>query len=424
MIPTMDVAHWLWTGGASGLFAPICVLRLWPRRRAVATACDVLVVHASQTGQAEAIARRSHARLLAGGVDARLVGLKALDPTTAKVILIVAATTGDGDAPDEAHAFEARWLATRPDLSRQSFAILALGDRGYAHFCAFGLRLNAWLIACEARPLAPCLTADDLDAETLAQWDAQVTALGGGGAIAEAPAPLWTLASRERLNPQGTAPLYRLRFTSAEPQDWSAGDLIELVTPDGHRRDYSIASLAHEGHVELYVREVPQGAGSGLLTRGLPVDGRIGLRLKPHKGFHTPDGDGPLLLIGAGSGLAGLRPHILQSRHRRPWIVYGERHPQHDGALVRQLEAWRGDGTIDRLSLAFSQPDDGFGRYVQDVLGADSARVHDHLIHDGAVMVCGGLDMGRAIEKTLRGLMGDAWVEQALSSGRYRRDLY
>ncbi len=432
MTATNDSLHWLWAGGAAAAFLLICGLRLWPRRRAPLAAADVLVVYASQTGQAEDIARRSHARLVAGGIDAGLASLGEADPAAlagVKTLLCVVATTGDGDAPDEARAFEAKWFANKPDLSRQVFAVLALGDRKYSDFCAFGLRLHAWLLACGARPLAPCLTADDLDAGTLRQWEAQVSIAGGATPADEAPAPQWTLAARERLNPDGSAPLYRLRFTATEPHTWQAGDLVELVTPSGHRRDYSIASLPEEGHVELYVREVVgadglPGQGSSLLIHDLAVGAAIGLRIKRHKGFHAPDGDGPLLLIGAGSGLAGLRPHVLGARRRKTWLVYGERHPQRDGALVSPLEAWRADGTIDRLALAFSQPDHGHGRYVQDALAAEGARVGDHLTHNGAVMVCGGLDMGRAVERTLRGLMGDAWTDLAISSGRYRRDLY
>ena len=432
MIPTTEISHWLWSGGAGLLFLLVCTLCLWPRRRAVLTACDVLVIYASQTGQAEAIARRGQAELAAGGIDAQVRSLGAVTPTdlaAARTILVVASTTGEGDAPDEARAFEARGFTTRPDLSKQSFAVLALGDRKYDQFCAFGLRLHTWLETCGARPLAPCLTVDDLDRDTLQSWNALVTQLGGTATAAEAPPPLWTLTARDRLNPEGSAPLSRLAFVPQEPQSWAAGDLVEVVTRGGHLRDYSIASLPDEGHLILYVREVigadgTPGYGSGMLLHDLAVGDVTGLRLKSHKGFHAPAGDGPVLLIGAGSGLAGLRPHILQSRRRQSWVIYGERHPQRDGALVRDLEALRDKGMIKRLTTAFSQPDNGANLYVQDALAAEGARVTDHLTHDGAVMVCGGLDMGRAVEKTLRGLMGDAWVDQALSSGRYRRDLY
>ena len=429
--PTLDISHWLWSGGAALLFLILCGLCLRPRPRPAVTACDVLILFASQTGQAEAIARRTQAELAAGGIDVRLMSLGKADPAdlaAAKTLLAIASTTGEGDAPDDARAFEARGFGAHCDLSGQTFAVLALGDRKYDRFCAFGLRLHDWLAGCGARPLGPCLTADDLDRETLMQWDAQVMHLGGTATAAEAPPPLWTLDARERLNPEGTAPLSRLTFTPIEPQTWAAGDLVEVVTRDGHLRDYSIASLPEDGHLLLYVREVrtPEGVpghGSGLLLHDISPGDTIGLRLKSHQGFHAPQGDGALLLIGAGSGLAGLRPHILQSK-RRTWVVYGERHPLRDGALVRELEALKGDGTIARLSLAFSQPDNGETRYVQDALAAEGARVCDHLIHDGAVMVCGGLDMGRAVEKTLRGLMGDAWTDQAIAGGRYRRDLY
>ena len=245
----------------------------------------------------------------------------------------------------------------------------------------------------------------------------------------EPEAPPWTLSARERLNPDGGAPLYRLRLAPPVACEWQAGDLAEVETKDGHRRDYSIATLPGESHVELYVREAVgpdglPGKGSGLLLHDAPVGGQIRLRLKSHKAFRAPAGDGPLLLIGAGSGLAGLRAHILASRRRRPWLIYGERHPVRDGALIAEARDWLATRALSRLSLAFSQAGDGTKTYVQDVLNAEGARVYDHLIHDGAVLVCGGLDMGRAVERTLRGLMGDGWIDDALASGRYRRDLY
>ena len=153
--PTTDELHWLWAGASALLFLLICAACLWPRRRTIVVAGDMLVVYASQTGQAEAIARRTQAQLAGGGVEATLASLSQVDPTTlagAKTILCVASTTGEGDAPDEARAFEARWFAAHPDLSRQNFAVLALGDRKYDPFCAFGLRLHAWLDTCGARP--------------------------------------------------------------------------------------------------------------------------------------------------------------------------------------------------------------------------------------------------------------------------------
>jgi len=429
---THDMTRLLWSGASVLAFGGLCWARLKPKAAIRSARCAVRVLYASQTGQAEAIARRTHARLIAGGIDASLMSLARADAQalqSAQSLLVVASTTGEGDAPDDGRFFERRLMAHRPDLSGQAFAVLALGERKYDAFCAFGLRLHDWLAGCGARPLGDCLTADDLDAPTLWRWDDLAGALGAAATPAEAPAPAWTLVSRQRLNPHGAAPLYRLRLTPEIACAWQAGDLAEVETRDAHRRDYSIASLPEEGHIELYVREATgpdglPGKGSALLLHETLEGGRIGLRIKSHGGFHAPEGDGPLLLIGAGSGLAGLRAHVLSSRRRKPWLVYGERHPEQDGVLPNEARAWLSDGKLSRLGLAFSRPDEGVGRYVQDVLNAEGARVYDHLIHDGAVLVCGGLAMGLAVERTLRGLMGDAWVEKAFLSGRYRRDLY
>jgi sulfite reductase (NADPH) flavoprotein alpha-component len=428
---THDPARIAWA--ATSLLALIALswARLRPAPRPKATPCAIYVLYASQTGHAEDLARRTFARLIKGGADARLASLADVDLAVlhgAQTLLIIAATTGDGDAPDQGRAFEPL-LAARPDLTRQSCAVLALGDRAYPAFCAFGLRVHAALQACGAQMLAPCLTADDLDAASLRRWDELLDDLGAGAAPLEPEAPLWTLCARQRLNPDSAHPIYRLRLRPHLACEWQAGDLIELETHDGHHRDYSIASLPGEGHVELYVREVmtPQGLpgkGSGALLHGAAVGENYRLRLKSHANFHTPDEGGPLLLIGAGSGLAGLRAHIFGARATAIWLIYGERHPQRDGDLPAEARAWLAQGKLSRLDLAFSQPDAGEGVYVQDALVAQGARVHDHLVHDGAVLVCGGLAMGQAVDRALRALMGDVWIENALAAGRYRRDLY
>jgi sulfite reductase (NADPH) flavoprotein alpha-component len=393
-----------------------------------------LVLYASQTGQSESIAGVTAARLKVGGrkaaaVSARDVTVEAL--TSCKRLLVVAATAGEGEAPDDALRFEQAVMAQPLDMSATAFAVLALGDRSHGHFCAFGHRLDAWLQTCGAQVLRPCLEVDDLDPAALSQWQAFLDSLGAGTASEEADTTFWRLKDRRVLNPDSPAQkLYQVDLVpdGALPS-WQAGDLAEIILPDGRRRDYSIASLPLEGVLRLYVRQVVRedgrfGEGSGRLTDGLHAHERIKLRLKSHDGFHTPPGSGPLLLIGAGSGLAGLRPHILQAcAARRPcWLIYGERSPATDGALCEEMRAWQADSTLLRLDLAFSAPANGPGRYVQHFLA--EAEVSAWLGATGSILVCGGLDMGKGIEAVLRGRMGNDWVETALAAGRYRRDLY
>ncbi|WP_443747157.1 NADPH cytochrome P450 oxidoreductase family protein [Asticcacaulis solisilvae] len=421
----------LWqAAGVAAAFVAVCVASALSGRPKTQEGAAVLVLFASQTGQAEEIAKNAHARLVAGGLAARVAALGTVTPEQLRVaerILCVVSTTGDGEAPDNGARFEAVMDGTL-DLAGKSFAVLALGDRNYERFCGFGRRVFDWFRRCGAVALTPCLEADDLDAAVLAQWQAGLTQWGAGAVAASAAFPKWKLVERKRLNPRGSGAIWRIGFVpDGDRLMWRAGDLAEIETLDGHRRDYSIASLPSEGQLNLLVREVrtadgAYGKGSGLLIRGLEPGGTIGLRVKTHDGFHAAEGKGPVLLVGAGSGLAGLRPHILEAlaAGRSVRVVYGERHPVNDAGLCEELVRWRDEGRI-ALDLAFSRPDDGQGRYVQAVVGADVAA---WLGDDGAVMVCGGLDMGKGVEAALRSVCGGAWVDQAFADGRYRRDLY
>ncbi len=419
----------LWmAGGVAAAFAGVCVASLAGRAKTAGGGAAWLVLYASQTGQAEEIALKTAARLSAGGRDAvaRALGrVGASDLRAAERILCVVSSTGDGEAPDNGRAFETQVMSRGVDLNGKSFAVLALGDRNYTRFCAFGHRVFDWFQANGAGAMTPCLEADDLDPVVLADWDARLTHWGAGASEASAAVPRWKLVERKRLNPDGTGPIYRIAFVPENTRlAWQAGDLAEIETMDGHRRDYSIASLPSEGRLDVLVREVRTadgyGKGSGLLIHGLEVGAMIALRVKTHEGFHTPEGNGPVLLVAAGSGLAGLRPHILEAvaAGRRVRVVYGERHPVHDAGLCEELVRWRDAGKI-ALDLAFSQGTER--RYVQDRIGVEVA---GWLGEGGAVVVCGGLDMGKGVEAALRGAAGDVWVDRAFAEGRYRRDLY
>ncbi|MFT4089594.1 MAG: NADPH cytochrome P450 oxidoreductase family protein [Asticcacaulis sp.] len=429
-------------GGATAVWALMSAFTLLGGRekRLAAEACDVLVVSASQTGQAEELARNSEKGLNAGGQKVRYLTadkVSADDLQAAKRILMVVSTTGVGDAPDDGRAFEGRLLGTKPDLSRQGFAVLALGERKYEDFCAFGHRVYDWLKSCGATALKPCLEVDDLDPAALKLWANYLKEWGGESVSGDEGFRDTVLKARRRLNPESDAAgLYQVELSLAlmvdgESESWQAGDLAQIRTADGHRRDYSIASLPEEGALRLYVREVikddgSRGAGSGLLTHSLSEGQAVPLRLKSHKNFHAPAGNGPVLLIAAGSGLAGLRPHLIElnRKGRACWLIYGERYPEADGALPREMTDWQSQGQLSRLDLAFSRPENRQGQYVQDVLRAKADEVQAFRQDDTAVMVCGGLDMGRAVEEALKDILGAEWLEAALNDGRYRRDLY
>ncbi len=272
---------------------------------------------------------------------------------------------------------------------------------------------------------------------------AGVPVVGLLGAV-EAAAPAatlyhpWRIVAREHLNPLGESEeavpgLYRIALQpeAGDLPDWQAGDLFEISTPTGHRRDYSVASLPDEGGVTLLVREVRddegrRGEGSGLLIETVPVNGIVSARLRDHKPFHAPSGDGPVVLIAAGSGFAGVRPHAIEAMRsgRKVWLILGERRPDIDARTTAEAQGWADENKIARLDLAYSRISDGRGRYVQHVVAAEGDALARYLGDDGAIMLCGGLAMGKSVESALEQALGAAWIDAARTAGRYHSDLY
>jgi sulfite reductase (NADPH) flavoprotein alpha-component len=451
-LPDVSAARLAGAALAAAAWAALCAATAWRgrrrRRAASAAGAPVLVVHASQTGTAAGLAQRSAQALRGGGLAARVVALGDLEPATlasARLALFVASTCGEGDAPDAAAPFVRGAMAASPppDLARLRFAVLALGDRRFADFCAFGRRLEDWLRAAGAQALFERLDADGLDAATLDRWQhelGRLASLDGPADLgsADAPSPArWRLESREQVNAGSAgAPVYRLVLApppGAAPH-WESGDLAQLHAPgDPRPRTYSIASVADDGRMHLLVRQARRpdgtlGAASGWLTRGARIGDDLTLGLRPHPGFRL-DGNAarPLILVGNGTGIAGLRGHLRarQLAQAGPnWLVFGERESAFDFHFRDEIESWRAGGLLARLDLAFSR-DQARKVYVQDRLRAAAAELRAWIGYGAAIYVCGSLrGMAAGVEEALEHALGRETLDALIAGGRYRRDVY
>ncbi len=165
---TAEQRAWL-NGLLAGMFssAPQAAIEAKPSRR-------IAVLYASQSGTAEGQARKLARELKAQGHTPAVATLAGYTPAALAAescALILASTYGNGDAPDGVGPFyEQLCLEHFPRMEKLSYAIFALGDRHYEHFCKFGKDLDARLAALGANRLADRVDCDvDLD-EPFAQW--------------------------------------------------------------------------------------------------------------------------------------------------------------------------------------------------------------------------------------------------------------
>ena len=409
----------------------------------------LLVAYASQTGYAELLAAQTAESLRAGGLTVRVASLEQLDTARLSAyrrMLFVVSTYGEGDPPDAAAAFAGQMQRSESAtaLSGTQYAVLALGDREYAQFCGFGHRLNDWLHAQGATPLFDLVEVDNDDPAALRHWQHHLGLLAGRSDLPDWQAPVyepWRLTQRRLLNPASQGgPCYLLTLTPPPGQtaQWLAGDIAE-IGPRHERggpllahREYSIASVPEDGAIQLLVRQMRGadgglGVGSGWLTHIAHVGDQIDLRVRTNRNFHAPTDERPLVLIGNGTGLAGLRALIKARRaagHRRNWLLFGERNAAHDAFCADEIAAWREDGTLERVDTVYSR-DQADRRYVQHRLLETADTLRAWVAAGAAVYVCGSLQgMAAGVDAALQDILGDDTLQALQHGGRYRRDVY
>ncbi|QXO73404.1 diflavin oxidoreductase [Morganella morganii] len=157
----------------------------WCRERAEETqpaaiqeAADILLIAASQTGNARRVAESLRDQLFSAQRAVRLVNAGDISLTGfpgSPLVVLICATTGDGDAPEEAlPLFHFLHSVQAPLLTDTRYAVLALGNRAYPQFCQAGKNFDNRLRALGAQRLLPRAEADSDYQTTADNWISQL----------------------------------------------------------------------------------------------------------------------------------------------------------------------------------------------------------------------------------------------------------
>ena len=226
---------------------------------------------------------------------------------------------------------------------------------------------------------------------------------------------------------------------------WQAQEFIDALrklTP----RLYSIASSPDanpdEAHLTVAVVRYEQfgrshwGSASNFLIGGAES---VPIYVEPNDHFRLPaEGDTPVIMIGAGTGIAPYRAFV---EHRREhghkgdnWLIFGDRNFSSDFLYQLEWLRYRKEGLLRHLDVAFSR-DQQDKIYVQHRILEQAKRVYSWLERGAHIYVCGDADrmagdVNQALYSALQsegGLSDEraaTYLSELKSAHRYQRDVY
>ena len=213
-------------------------------------------------------------------------------------------------------------------------------------------------------------------------------------------------------------------------------------------RLYSIASsplaAGEEAHLTVStVRftlhgEPRAGVASGHIAERLGDDATLPVFIQPNPHFRLPEPERPILMIGAGTGVAPYRA-FMQHREAlgasgRSWLVFGDRNFRTDFLYQTEWQTLLRDKVLTRMDVAFSR--DGLQKhYVQHRLMEHAAEVFAWIEDGACVYVCGdATHLAPDVHETLatilveQGRLDRDEAEDRLKvlarEHRYQRDVY
>lgn len=224
--------------------------------------------------------------------------------------------------------------------------------------------------------------------------------------------------------------------------------LLGLLRPLPGRL-YSVASSlkAHPGEAHLLVGTVRweshghkrKGVASTYLADRRKVGATARIYVKPNRHYRLPeDGDKPIIMIGAGTGVAPYRAFIEErietGAKGKSWLFFGERNFTNDFLYQLEWQDHLAAGALSRIDVAFSR-DQPEKIYVQHRLWKQRSELQKWIAEGAHIYVCGDeKGMAKDVDATLVRILaesakgdeeaGRARLKELSKAGRYQRDVY
>jgi CDP-4-dehydro-6-deoxyglucose reductase len=216
--------------------------------------------------------------------------------------------------------------------------------------------------------------------------------------------------------------IVRLKLPATERLQFLAGQYIDFLLKDGHRRSFSLATPPHADELlELHIRHVP----GGLFTDQLftTYKGREILRLEGPLGafYLREESDKPIVFVAGGTGFAPIKAiieHALYGHVDRPMVLYWGARAKRDLYLPDLPGTWQQQSRNFTYIPVLSDP------APDDQWPGRTGFVHQAVLDDFRdlsgyqVYACGGpamIDAARRDFTTLRNLPAEEFFADSFT---------
>ncbi|SHI43805.1 sulfite reductase (NADPH) alpha subunit [Tangfeifania diversioriginum] len=240
-----------------------------------------------------------------------------------------------------------------------------------------------------------------------------------------------------------------LDLLSQFPGDVSPTSLLSVLrklTP----RLYSVASspLVYPDELHLTAGVVEynlnernhKGVCSVYLDERVEVGDAVPVFREPNEIFRLPeDGNTPVIMIAAGTGIAPFRGFLQEREHKgakgKNWLFFGGRHADGDFLYRDEMIYFHQSGLLTKMDLTFSR-DQSEKKYVQHALLENSSEFFKWIDREGAIIyLCGNKrTMGEDVKKTIKKIIAtegglsdfqaDEYLLRLIKEHRLLSDLY
>lgn len=235
------------------------------------------------------------------------------------------------------------------------------------------------------------------------------------------------------------------KFPELRPDPEAFVECLDPLQP----RLYSISSShnAMPGRVTLTVDHVRytvnertrHGVASTWLAEALDTGASIKAYVQKAHEFALPASPNtPIIMVGPGTGVAPFRAFLQERRAANAvggaWLFFGHQRRDADFFYEEEMEAFLDDGTLSKLSLAWSR--DGDKKvYVQDKMRESAKEIWAWLENGAHFYICGDAKrMAADVDAALTDIVANegrkppaeakSFVAQLKKAGRYQADVY